>query len=103
MSIDLPETDPYHVYCTLQGAGIVREGRPIRGNFHCYRLNREHAPELRRLMGHGDEPRNDEELLAFINRHEKPWSQRMDREGYPLDRQGRRLRTATDPAHPRPA
>lgn len=94
---DLPETDPYHVYCILQGAGIVREGRPLRGNFHCYRLTREHAPELRRLLGHADEPRDDQALGAYLDRHAKAWSQNMDREGYPLDRQHRRLRSATNP------
>ena len=37
---NLPETHPEYVYIVLQGAGIISEGRPIRGNFYCYKLER---------------------------------------------------------------
>ena len=101
--IELPETDPYHVYCVVQGAGIVREGRPIRGNFFNYRLDRKHAPRLRQLLGHEESfVRNETELLAFLRKHNKQWSQEIDDEGYPLSHTGgRRLHTATDPAKAR--
>jgi hypothetical protein len=95
----LPETDPYHVYVIVQGAGIVSEGRPIRGNYYNYRLDRKHADTVRDLLGHRDPfARREVELLAFLREHNKEWCQEIDDEGYPRSRNmKRRNHTATDP------
>ena len=93
---DLPETDPRHVYCILQGAGIVKEGRPIRGNFYCYRLLRHHSETLRDLLGHNDAPRNDDALMTLLNEHERPWSQNINREGVPMTRDWKKPHTQSD-------
>ncbi len=78
--MELTETHPEYVYCILQGAGIIRRGRPIRGNFHCYKLPVEHAPELERLFEkHGS---GHESVGRFIDAHKIKWSQRVDHNGY---------------------
>jgi len=94
---DLPETDPEHVYCILQGAGIIRAGRPIRGNFYCYRLDRKHDLTLARLMGLAPGHIRDERGLArFLETHGKPWSNKMDIDGYPLTALNRRFPNAAE-------
>ena len=77
---ELPETHPNYVYCILQGAGIVSPGRPIRGNFYCYKLKRRDERELRRRVD--EYGSGSEETLYFVTKHAIQWSQRMDPRGY---------------------
>jgi hypothetical protein len=82
--LDLPKTHPSYVYCIVQGAGIISEGRPIRGNFYCYKLGKEHAPTLHRLF-EGPGSRSDE-TGAFLHKHELRWCHDMDQDGFETTR-----------------
>ena len=81
---DLPETHPDYVYCIVQGVGIIREGRPIRGNFYCYKLDRVHAAALHELF---DGPGSTSgEVGAFLHKYELRWCHDMDQDGFETTR-----------------
>jgi len=75
----LLETHPGYMYAICQGAGLVREGRPIRGNFYCYKLKRQHAAKVRDLFG-AVGPTNIG-TLEYLTKHEILWSQSIDEDG----------------------
>ncbi len=75
----LPETHPSYVYAICQGAGLVREGRPIRGNFYCYKLKRVHAAKVRDLFRTVGPTRIG--TLDYLTEHEILWSQSIDEYG----------------------
>jgi len=74
-----PQTHPGFIYVVCQGAGIISIGRPIRGNFYCFKLDEDHEEEVRRLF---DGPGScAPETLEYLNKHERRWSHRIDHEG----------------------
>lgn len=78
----LKETHPEFVYVICQGAGIVREGRPIRGNFYCYKLPRECAGHVRDLFDRlGSQ---NSVTMEYLERWQIRWSHRVDHRGYEL-------------------
>lgn len=79
MSELLEETHPEYVYVILQGAGIISVGRPIRGNFYCYKLERKHAEVLRQLFETAGNLNST--VAVYLKKHELKWSHRIDRDG----------------------
>lgn len=77
--MSLLQTHPDYIYVVLQGAGIISEGRPIRGNFWCYKLHKRHTAKVEKLFTkYGSE---SPEVIEFVSRQEVKWSQVIDNEG----------------------
>jgi len=85
---NLPETHPEYVYIVLQGAGIISEGRPIRGNFYCYKLERRHAKVLEQLFETAGNLSST--VAAYLAKHEIKWSHQVDRDGYEITSESHR-------------
>ena len=73
---ELEQTHPGYIYVICQGAGIIREGRPIRGNFYCYKLPAGHLSVVEGLFERLGSTHS--ETLAYLALHEKQWSHRVD-------------------------
>lgn len=76
---ELPQTHPGYIYVVCQGAGIIRMGRPIRGNFYCYKLPAGHLQVVEDLFDRLGSTHS--ETLRYLTTHEKRWSQRVDIHG----------------------
>ena len=72
---------PEYVYCILQGAGIIKIGRPISGNFYCYKIPIAQEPLLRELMDSKPIDGGTAELGVFIRRYQVAWSHYVAEDG----------------------
>lgn len=79
----LAETHPEYMYAVVSmDGGYVQLGRPIRGNFYCYKLRRHHAPVVEKLLHNATTNATTQAVVDYLSRHELPWSQSVDDQGY---------------------